>query len=407
MNNVQSLGPRNWRAECTHTTMTRVFDADGSIGCSRCGKFATLRWVYVCTEDQNRSLSDEFVRNLAAPVTSSASTATTATTTTASSSSSSTTTGVSLNEWVSKAIEDGHYTEAEAETLRAQRAGVIESIRMESTRSEEEKEMAQAAAEAFRRSVVTPPGLQGMTREDDLRKMGYCPPPAATAAIPRCVTSYCHPCRPSSCERSWQSLVRLCSKEMEVSDKGGNQIQSISDIPMSDICRQIPRYSTRDSSSDDDEEEEDNDDSDVEMVPPPPVPDPAILPNPNSNDNDGETYNPFLEELRASWASLQNSQHWSRFGLQQSLSPVREERPKSPKTTQDHIKKGWASLPKRPRLTRRSKFTAEQIGPLLEELAENTNLSTPSTEEAKTPEGETEMEMEKTEEKPNEEMSDE
>ncbi|KAM5444233.1 hypothetical protein MferCBS31731_000750 [Microsporum ferrugineum] len=221
--------------------MTRVLDVDGSIGCSRCGVFKTMRWVYICTEDEQRSLSDEFIRGLAAPVSSSVSTK------------ASTLRDdqlLPLNEWVSEAIGKGCYTDEEIKSLREQRAAVLESIRMQSTCNEEEKEQAQSTAEALRRSLAAPPNTQGIAARQEASEYylsaepGYHPEADHKTGIPPCTTSYCHYCRPSGCERSWQSLAGLCHNYHSLTlteSRSGKPVTSIFDIPMSEIRRPIPR----------------------------------------------------------------------------------------------------------------------------------------------------------------------
>ncbi|KAF3483355.1 uncharacterized protein GIQ15_02679 [Arthroderma uncinatum] len=380
---------RNWRAECTHTSMTRVFDADGHIGCTRCGE-AMLRWVYICTEDQNRTLSDEFIRDLAVPLTSGESTDTSSTATASTASTASTPVELSLNEWVSKAIEDGHYTDAEVETLRAQRADVLEAIRMESTRKEEELRQRWAAKLAFWKTpVFARPRPDPFLVEQGCKAFGLDRPEPHPAVIPPCKTSYCHYCRPSGCERSWQSLERLCRKNMEVRDRHGGKIKSIFDIPMTDIRRPLPRRPVRYNNNSNDDvsmttsmESEAISDTDsrenIENVE-------------ERNENNEETHSSKEEQIIAASTSLQNSQHWSRVGLHESLSSARNDSLYMSKPTHDHPG-GLSRLAKRPRLMLRPRFIAEQTGPSPGELSEHTNvLST----DAKTEEEKSEIETEK------------
>jgi hypothetical protein len=88
--------------------MDRAFsDSDTAVECSRCGQ-AEFGWIYVCTADHVSDDSAFYVKT-------------------------ETERGVKpqdaqLNEWVVRAIEEGHYTEEQIEKLRAQKARVWESI---------------------------------------------------------------------------------------------------------------------------------------------------------------------------------------------------------------------------------------------------------------------------------------
>ncbi|GBF62340.1 hypothetical protein TMEN_4878 [Trichophyton mentagrophytes] len=228
-----------WRAECTHVCASRVLDTERSFCCVRCGFSKKVRWVYVCTEDEDRALSDGFIRGLAETGSDLPSEA----------QQQQQEFELPLNDWMSKAIADGHYTEEEVATLKQQRAAVLEGMRREATRREEEREMAEAEADMlawYGIPMQPPPGVAAPARgscnsiSDAVNEIisEHCGP-----VVPECRRVYCLCCRPNYHERAWQSLNGLCSEnnELLLEKAAVGQPASIFDIPMSEIRRPLPR----------------------------------------------------------------------------------------------------------------------------------------------------------------------
>ncbi|EZF29784.1 hypothetical protein H101_06564 [Trichophyton interdigitale H6] len=212
-----------WRAECTHVCASRVLDTERSFCCVRCGVSKKVRWVYVCTEDEDRALSDGFIRGLAETGSDLPSEA----------QQQQQEFELPLNDWMSKAIADGHYTEEEVATLKQQRAAVLEGMRRKATRREEEREMAEAEAD-----MLACKGLlqqhQRRSERDHQRALRARRPgmpqgilPMLPAELPR--ESMAEP------ERTVQREQRAAAGE------GRRRPASIFDIPMSEIRRPLPR----------------------------------------------------------------------------------------------------------------------------------------------------------------------
>ncbi|EFR04721.1 hypothetical protein MGYG_07729 [Nannizzia gypsea CBS 118893] len=322
----------SWRGECTHVSVARVLDTDGSIGCSRCGNGLAMRWVYVCTEDMQRTLSDGFLRGLAEPVSSS------------SSLSSQQEIELPLNEWMTKAIEDGHYTEDQVRTLREQRASVLEAMRMEATRREEERERAEAEADVLHRAGILPlrppPGLPVPPSAARNSITGMLMEDLEGPVIPRCDRSFCQRCRPSHQERAWQSLTRLCSNDNQLVLKNtatGEPVNSIYDIPMSEIMRPLPGYEDDSDLGKVEDKVQDNPDDKVEDK----VEDKA---------NEEELSRVSSTDIWDDWSDL----IWSKKSHQNDNSEQPEIPERSPKRP---------CLPfGRPRLLRMSRFIAQRGG---------------------------------------------
>ncbi|OAL70471.1 hypothetical protein A7D00_5437 [Trichophyton violaceum] len=227
-----------WRADCTHVCTSRVLDTDNRLWCARCGFGNKTRWVYVCAEDQDRTLSDGFIRGLAE---------------TGSDLSPETLQQqeleLPLNDWMSKAVADGHYTEEEVVTLKQQRASVLEGMRTEATRHAEEREMAEVEADMlawYGIPMRPPPGIAAPARgysNSISDRINNIISEHDGPVVPECHKVYCLRCRPSHHERAWQSLNGLCSENNELLLKKAaiGQPASIFDIPMSEIRRPLPR----------------------------------------------------------------------------------------------------------------------------------------------------------------------
>ncbi|EGE04307.1 hypothetical protein TEQG_03337 [Trichophyton equinum CBS 127.97] len=203
-----------WRAECTHVCASRVLDTERSFCCVRCGFSKKVRWVYVCTEDEDRALSDGFIRGLAETGSDLPSEA-----------QQQQEFELPLNDWMSKAIADGHYTEEEVATLKQQRAAVLEGMRMSTRREKSARCRAEQICSHVRDAV------NEIISE-------HCGP-----VVPECRRVYCLRCRPNYHERAWQSLNGLCSEnnELLLEKAAVGQPASIFDIPMSEIRRPLPR----------------------------------------------------------------------------------------------------------------------------------------------------------------------
>src|SRR5204863_4666339 len=104
----------NRQASCTHVTMTRVFDNNGSLKCDICKKSPDLGWLYACTEDQDRDSPREEYPGSSLGFSFSTKTPQKI--------------DVSLSGWIIKAIGEGHYTEQQIETIKMQRLKVQETI---------------------------------------------------------------------------------------------------------------------------------------------------------------------------------------------------------------------------------------------------------------------------------------
>lgn len=233
------------RVLCNHTTMERVFNSpEKPVTCQLCDE-ADFGWIYVCTEDQTRG---------AAGIT---------TTGKATSDAPCTTNGeddqtTQLNDWVLRAIEDGHYTDDQIKILQAQRSNVRDTIaknyQPQLPKQEEEEDDACSSATPDEDAMDTLISEQqradfltvqlkhflGLLRADEetstttaTGSLATTTATATTTTTTTCQLRLCHYCFPSGKDRTWLSLNELCADPGSVAVSPGD----IFEIPSAEVPR--------------------------------------------------------------------------------------------------------------------------------------------------------------------------
>ncbi|KAL1961177.1 hypothetical protein VTO42DRAFT_3122 [Malbranchea cinnamomea] len=180
--------------------MERMFSSDGKPAiCQACNEPSKWGWVYVCRVERDNAKwqqSRAGQRETAEPEQIKV---------------------IKLNDWVIKAINDGHYTDSEIEILLTQRSKVQELIATGNKPPEppagDNKSTDSLPSNAkVERGINESPTELSMTfrsflehamrnRIDSLR----------ASPQPPCELQLCHSCFPPGAERTWQSLNEICS----------------------------------------------------------------------------------------------------------------------------------------------------------------------------------------------------
>ena len=327
------------RVKCTHMTMKRVFDHDGTLTCPRCGGSPCFGWIYACTEDELGCMENEQAPNNVAASENPRSPQ-------------STPSDPSLSDWVVKAIEQGHYTEEQVGILLAQRANAVETARAQalpSTNSDSTidqssagvtlKEPINNSPRPIAKWTTSPKPIQDTAAKE-------LPSPATS----KCRLMLCHFCHPAGCDRSWLSLDKFCSTMAELDVP----FKNIFEIPASVIPR-VPLSSVKKAI---------NQDGGSESVQPiegtdaQPGQGSTSYESPAGNgDESGENKASVLhrQRMRAFEARLRTSQHWSHIGLHESLA--RQDLAMEPGWKRNPPRRKVS--PRRPVLIRRPKWTMD------------------------------------------------
>ncbi|KAL4916611.1 hypothetical protein BDW62DRAFT_104090 [Aspergillus aurantiobrunneus] len=163
---------------CYHSTVMRQWRLDVWETCNNCGRKPFLRWFYLCTEDTS---------GYSAPIDQS---------------------GSLLNEWITEAILDGEYSDAQREKLIEQKLHVLEM-------SETEKKFPKSGSQF---SAVQVTGHQYGYHSQAQQQSGLSPEPVPTFSTPqvrarasRCQYRACYHCDRKLQERTWLSLNEVCN----------------------------------------------------------------------------------------------------------------------------------------------------------------------------------------------------
>ncbi|KAK2745387.1 hypothetical protein FQN57_003730 [Myotisia sp. PD_48] len=334
------LATRERGHECTHTTVTRVFDPDNITVCPRCRSPLGYRSIFVCSEDQNRLLSDHQIHELQEtdpPGTHRAPTPE----------------NFELNKWMSNALANDHYTAQEADTVIAQRADVLKAIRNETLRKQHGAENRARIANKYASTMFgldPPQESNGTVRE--------------TPVIPPCQLQFCQRCQRAGSDRAWLSLNKICDGTYAATKEPDDaQLRSIYDIPSDQISRvsQASHGKSRDIDIEKEmEKEADNktkyDDPDPNdlLAKLEPI-SPAAPPCSEEEGSGDETPPPYFRKVRAE--SHPKTAYLHRLALHESLwrqeCLLNEENPLSP------AKERHSHKIRRPRLRRRPKWSNE------------------------------------------------
>lgn len=197
---------------CTHPSMTRVFNSSELQICDTCKQPSRMGWVYICTEDH-----DSWLPNHEAPGFFSASNPSILKRVKSS------TVSPQLNTWVNKAIEDGHYTSKQAETLKRQRANVQRTVSSIVTISTDYNPLTQLFEQLKNTRISSSDDKEGgkgtaLPKPEKKESLSF--------AVPACRHRCCPACRPMTRDRAWVSLNRVCDDDDYAKGPPGWELQN-------------------------------------------------------------------------------------------------------------------------------------------------------------------------------------
>lgn len=326
------------RVKCTHTTMKRVFDLDGTLTCPRCGSLPCFGWVYACTVDEHGYVESEQAigsstvskkSDFLQPAPS----------------------DTILSDSVTKAVGQGHYTDEQVGILLAQRASVVEMARAQTFPGTGDPAIVnKRSAEATLmepKATSTRPIVKWITRSTPIQNTVAQESPSDTTL--KCRLMVCHFCHPASRDRAWLSLNKYCSSTAEPEVPF-----NIFDIPASAISRMpLPSAQKTTTYNDNSEAVQSIGDYDAQLKDSPASPESLVGSEDTADDNKGSVLH--RQKMLAFEARLQTSQHWSHVGLHESLA--RQNVALQPGWMRDPPKRTTSAG--RPSLVRRPKWTMD------------------------------------------------
>ncbi|KAK2743965.1 hypothetical protein FQN55_007014 [Onygenales sp. PD_40] len=188
----QILCVHDLQTNCSHSTVTRVYNTDGNLKCDICGRNPDLGWLFSCTEDNERLEAEKRTRR---PIITSQYTVET---------------GGDLNPWVIKAIENGQYTPEQVEIMKAQRANVLRTIKVAHSIAPEQGPSDQSPPNE------SPPNSGGNIDGSfvTMKSGGLLPACYSTLGsfpVSICQLRVCPQCQPTARERASVSLDHMCT----------------------------------------------------------------------------------------------------------------------------------------------------------------------------------------------------
>ena len=186
--------------QCGHSVMQRIY---GKYKCNMCNEPSPIGWVYLCKEDAPRVLPKSRIpQDQKPPLRKELET-------------------IGLNEWVIKAIEDGHYTNDQIEILKQQKLHVKATIAATVAAAGAETEAEAKAEEGRKRNrlykIVGRQDSKTATLESSQKKSEQEAETAGTDSSqstskhsrklrPPCRFRCCHLCRPAFSDRIYVSF---------------------------------------------------------------------------------------------------------------------------------------------------------------------------------------------------------
>ncbi|PGH13844.1 hypothetical protein AJ79_03412 [Helicocarpus griseus UAMH5409] len=194
---------------CSHCTVTREYLSIPGLGrmtCQVCKKAPDLGWLYACTEDRDRL---EARRKHASQLASSTEEH-----------------DVRLNDWIEKAIEDGHYTPEQVELMKAQKSKVLETAYADHVLKRDDTPETEPPS-----SQDTDNDMSSLEDTSIKETSGVSLPPQhrtlANIIIPLCFMRTCPGCLTTVTDRSWVSLNRVCRDDYMTNEALSETLASV------------------------------------------------------------------------------------------------------------------------------------------------------------------------------------
>lgn len=165
-----------YQDHCYHSTVTRQWRINPYETCNKCGRIPFLRWFYLCTEDTS---------GYTGPIDQ---------------------TGSLLSEWITEAILEGEYTDAQRDKLIEQKLRVLEMCEKEKNMDMSEPQFSPSQGAEFQPGYHSPTHQGRVTAETG---PSFTQPQAYLGPI-RCQFRACHHCEHKLQERAWLSLNAIC-----------------------------------------------------------------------------------------------------------------------------------------------------------------------------------------------------
>lgn len=161
---------------CYHSTVTRQWRINAYETCNNCGRIPFLRWFYLCTEDTS---------GYTGPLDQS---------------------GSLLSEWITEAILEGEYTDAQRDKLIEQKLGVLDMCEKERNMYMSTPRFSHSQEAEFQPEYHSATHQGRVTAEAGPRFIQ----PQADSRPVRCQFRACHHCERKLQERTWLSLNAIC-----------------------------------------------------------------------------------------------------------------------------------------------------------------------------------------------------